>query len=125
MGDCISYICVWGRVNCIRLPGRRAYMSQLDSWPVAREIEIQKGIFTYYRILILQFCFCCMFQMFERADCMVPVMLENALIETLCNMIAAIHSSPLRMNKAGVDERYLLIEDIQHFLALIAERTFR
>ena len=54
-----------------------------------------------------------------------PVMLENALIETLCNVVGAIHASPPRYNDAGADERYVIIEDLQHFFAVIAERTFR
>ena len=63
--------------------------------------------------------------MFENVDAMVPVMLENALQETLCNTVVAVNASVPQLSDLGADERQFLMEDLQHFFAIIAECTFR
>ncbi len=63
--------------------------------------------------------------MFDRVPAMMQTMLDNGLQETLCNMIHAIHVTPARFSDLGCDERLLLLEDVQHFLTIIAEKTFR
>ena len=56
---------------------------------------------------------------------MMQTMLDNGLQETLCNVLQAINAAPPRLSDLGCDERHLLIEDVQHFFTIIAEKTFR
>ncbi len=56
---------------------------------------------------------------------MMETMLEHSLQETLCNLLRVINAASPRLSDLGNDERLLLIEDVQHFFTIIAERTFR
>ena len=75
---------------------------------------------------------------------MVPAMLDNHLQEALCNLLGAVNavhhvSDPERDSDLGSDlgsdsdtesepeneDRDMVVEDIQHFFILIAEKTFR
>ena len=55
---------------------------------------------------------------------MMQTMLDNGLQETLCNVLQAINATPPKLSDPGCDERHLLIEDVQHFFTIIAEKTF-
>lgn len=63
--------------------------------------------------------------MFESVPDVMSALLDSALSETLCNVVSAINQSQPRFTDLGTDERSLLLEDVQHFLGTIAEKTFR
>ncbi len=64
------------------------------------------------------------FQIFENIPDMVPIMLDNGILETLCNVVQAINRAEPRFTDLGTDERQLLLEDVQHFFSIITEKTF-
>ena len=64
-------------------------------------------------------------QVFDGLPQMPQVMIENGLSETLCNVMNAIHSLPPHTATDDIiDNPQVLVEDIQHFFRVIAERCF-
>ena len=64
------------------------------------------------------------FQLFEGASSVASVMLENGLIETLCNVLSALcsHLPKQSMMQSGWDT---LVNDVQHFMACVANKVYR
>ena len=63
--------------------------------------------------------------LFESVPDMAVVMLDNGLVETLCNMVAVINRMPARSTDViGTDERQVVIGDLEQFFSFIAVRAF-
>uniref|UniRef100_A0ABM0M5Y3 Lysosomal-trafficking regulator-like n=1 Tax=Saccoglossus kowalevskii TaxID=10224 RepID=A0ABM0M5Y3_SACKO len=67
---------------------------------------------------------CLLIQLFDNIDGMAQVMLDNGLVEALCNVVSAINKVH-RSDDPETDEekKALLIGDIEHFLACIVVRS--
>ncbi|XP_023931174.1 lysosomal-trafficking regulator-like, partial [Lingula anatina] len=80
---------------------------------------------TVYDTSLCHNAICLLIQLFETAPQMTQVMLENGLVEVLGNMVAAINKNEPRISDIiGEDEQQIVVEDIQHFAAMIAVKTF-
>lgn len=67
-------------------------------------------------------CFLVIQQLFEGVPVLIPVLLENGFIEAVVNVLAA--TSALCSDSACPEELDLLVENIQHVLASIANKVF-
>ncbi len=62
--------------------------------------------------------------MFERVPVLADTLLEQGVLETLCNVTRAVQAAPARRTDLGGDERVVLLDDLRHFYALVAEKAF-
>lgn len=63
-------------------------------------------------------------QLFEGAPAISTAMLENGLIETLCNVLSALcsHLPKQSMMQPGWA---IVVNDVQHFMACVANKIYR
>ncbi|XP_070578950.1 lysosomal-trafficking regulator-like isoform X2 [Ptychodera flava] len=65
---------------------------------------------------------CLLIQLFDNVDSMAQVMLDNGLVEALCNVVSAINRIYKANDSDVEEERQLLLGDIEHFLACVVVR---